>query len=80
VHRLYLEWVSDNPVEVLKKFHIKTITDVFNEFNISFFKSKMNLCNVCEQYKLAEFKEKEELQVKYNEHLFNKKVVENKKC
>jgi len=76
MHRLYLEWINEKPVETLtKNATLRQYTDVFNEFNISFFKPKKDLCDVCEKYKIAEPKEKEEQQIQYDEHLFNKEVV-----
>jgi len=76
MHRLYLEWVNEKPVETLtKNATLRQYTDVFNEFNISFFKPKNDLCDVCEKYKIADPKEKEEQQIQYDEHLFNKEVV-----
>ena len=52
---------------------LRQYTDIFNnEFNLSFFKPKKDLCDECETYKLASLEEKNKLQVLYDKHLSNK--------
>jgi len=52
--------------------------DIFNnDFNLSFFKSKKDFCDVCEQYKLASDEEKNNLQISYEDHILNKTLARN---
>lgn len=48
-----------------------------NDFNLSIFKPKKDLCDVCEQYKLASDEEKNNLQISYEDHILNKTLARN---
>ncbi|KAJ8688004.1 hypothetical protein QAD02_023799 [Eretmocerus hayati] len=73
MYKLYETWS-------LKKYGTSAskwvYSDVFNtEFNISFYKPKKDLCNLCEQYKNSSPDEKRNLQKKYDDHISNKLKV-----
>jgi len=61
MHRLYLEWIKEKPMTSTQdncsniiNVTLRQYTDIFNnEFNLSFFKPKKDLCDECETYKLA---------------------------
>lgn len=80
MHRLYIEWVKDKPVcDKAKNATLRQYSDIFNTFNLSFFKPKKDLCDKCEQFKLATTEEKVILQPSHEEHLKNKDIARNKK-
>lgn len=59
MHRLYIEWVKDKTACVkAKSATLRQYTDIFNTFNLSFYKPKKDLCDKCEQFKLASAEEK----------------------
>lgn len=54
MHRLYIEWVKDKTVCVkAQNATLRQYTNIFNTFNLGFFKPKKDLCDKCEQFKLA---------------------------
>lgn len=74
MHRLYLEWMTENqpekPVATLRHY-----IDVFNnEFNITFFVSKKDLCDTCVEYDNSPPEGKVILQEQYEKHIKNKEV------
>lgn len=82
MHRLYLEWAKEHCTisEKAQMVTLRQYTDIFNEsFNLSFFKPKKDLCDVCETFKLASSEEKLLLKTSYEEHLKNKSIVRDKK-
>jgi len=59
---------------------LRQYTDIFNEhFNLSFFKPKKDLCDVCEKFKLATSEEKVLLKTSNEELLKNKSIARDKK-
>lgn len=61
MYRLYTEWIQEKPTDSdnLIKATLRQYNDIFNiDFNLSFFKPIKDLCDVCEQYKLASDDEK----------------------
>lgn len=80
MHRFYMAWVKDKPVSFnAKNVTLRQYSDIFNTFNLSFFKPKKDLCDKCEQFKLASAEEKLILQPSHEEHLKNKDIARNKK-
>jgi len=82
MHRLYLEWAKTQKTisEKAQMVTLRQYTDIFNEyFNLSFFKPKKDLCDVCEQFKLATPEEKVLLNTSNEEHLKNKSIARDKK-
>lgn len=83
MHRLYLEWIKEKPFtstqdnyDNIIKVTLRQYTDIFNnEFNLSFFKPKKDLCDECEAYKLASVEEKSKIQISYDKHLSNKTIA-----
>lgn len=76
MHRLYLEWVENNPL--VTDFKVLNVTfrqysDILNnEYNYAFFKPKKDICDICEQYRLSTPEQKNNFQIEYDEHIFNK--------
>lgn len=80
MHRLYIEWVKDKTVCVkAKSATLRQYTDIFNTFNLSFFKPKKDLCDKRKQFKLANAEEKLILQSEHENHLKNKDIARDKK-
>lgn len=80
MHRFYLDWVKGKTVCVkAQNATLRQYTDIFNTFNLSFFKPKKDLCDKCEQFKLASTEEKLILQSSHEEHLKNKDIARDKK-
>lgn len=80
MHRLYIEWVKDKTVCVkAKSATLRQYTDIFNTFNLSFYKPKKDLCDKCDQFKLANAEEKLILQSEHENHLKNKDIARDKK-
>lgn len=80
MHRLYLDWVKDKTLCVkAQNATVRQNTDIFNTFNLSFFKPKKDLCDKCEEFKLASEEEKLKLQPSHDEHLTNKNIARDNK-
>lgn len=80
MHRLYLQWIQDKIVsEPTQNATLRQYTDIFNDFNYSFFKPKKDMCDICEKYKLATPEEKNLQQLMYDEHQNNKIIAREKK-
>jgi len=80
MHRFYLDWVKDKTLCVkAQNATLRQYTDIFNTYNLSFFKPKKDLCDKCEQYKLASEEEKLILQPSHEEHLKNKNIARENK-
>lgn len=80
MYRLYTEWMKEKPTNstAIKYATFRQYNDVFNnDFNLSFFKPKKDLCDECEQYKLASDEEKINLQISYEDHILNKTLARN---
>jgi len=68
MHRLYLDWVKDKTLCVkAQNATVRQYTYIFNTFNLSFFRLKEDLCDKCEEFKLASEEEKLKLQPSYDE-------------
>lgn len=77
MYRLYTEWIKDKPTNSSTiNATLRQYNDIFNnDFNLSFFKPKKDLCDVCEQYKLSSDEEKIQIQTSYEEHIKNKTLA-----
>lgn len=59
MHCLFLDWVKEKIVhEKTKNLTLRQYKDILNEFNISFFKPKSDLCDKCEKFKITSPEEK----------------------
>lgn len=81
MHRLYIEWVQDKSVDSkIVNATFRQYSDIFNnEYNYAFFKPKKDMCDICEQYRLASLEEKKSLQTAYDVHIHNKTLAREKK-
>lgn len=76
MHRLYLEWISNNEeYQHVIKATKRQYEYIFNTFNLSFHKPKKDLCATCTIYKDADNKRKEELKDAYEKHIKAKEMV-----
>jgi len=83
MHRLYLEWVKNNP-SVTDSRVLNVIfgqySDIFNnEYNCAFFKPKKDLCDIYEQYRLSTPEQKNNLHIEHDELIFNKNLAKERK-
>lgn len=56
MHKLYLDWIKDKPLKNSKLMNVtyRQYCDIFNnDYNYAFFKPKKDICDLCEQYRLA---------------------------
>lgn len=75
MHRLYLCWASEN-LHGVKTASLYQYSNIFNsKFNLSFFKPKKDLCQICSIYENADNNHKKDLQENYENHLKNKSLV-----
>lgn len=70
---MYKEWMTTNNPDDVPLASARQYKEIFqNQFNIGFFKPKKDRCDTCEKYKNADDLNKEEMQVSYDLHIFNK--------
>jgi len=71
MYRLYTEWKKEKPTNsTALNATFRQYNDAFNnDFNLSFFKPKKDLCDVCEHYKLASDEEKFDLHISYEDYI-----------
>lgn len=79
MYRLYTELMKEKPTNSTAiNATLRQYNDIFNnDFNLSFFKPKKNLCDLCEQYKLASDEEKNNLKISFEDHILNTTLARN---
>lgn len=75
MHRLYVVWMSEN-LNAVKVASLYQYSNIFNsQFNLSFFKPKKDMCQICSLYENADVDRKIELKDNYESHLKNKSLI-----
>lgn len=75
MHRLYALWMSEN-LNSVKVASLYQYSNIFNsQFNLSFFKPKKDMCQICSIYDNADPGRKIELKDNYESHLKNKFLI-----
>ena len=76
--RLYIEYADNN--NITQRATCRQYRDIFNtEFNIGFFKTKKDQCDVCSVFNLADEFEKTKLLEAYERHINNKTLARDLK-
>lgn len=77
MYYLYRAWCADNGKEPAKQWLYE---DIFNkEFNLSFFRPKKDLCDLCEKYKNSSEEEKKDMKHVIDQHIKNKEMSRKEK-
>lgn len=70
---MYQEYCQENNISQIASQSI--YRQVFDkEFNLSFFKPKKDLCDLCHKYETSSGQQKAEMEENYNEHIKNKEL------
>lgn len=79
MHRLYKDWMSENEnfrnTKVASEYQYYQIFNT--QFNLSFFRPKKDLCNLCSKYDNSTEEGKLQLKKDYDSHIKNKNIVRN---
>lgn len=81
MHRLYKDWISENEnfrnTKVASEYQYNQIFNT--HFNLSFFRPKKDLCNLCSKYDNSTEEGKLQLKEDYDSHIKNKNIIRNMK-
>lgn len=76
LHEMYTQWMTENAPNVPNASY-RQYNDIFNqEFNLSFFVNKKDMCDICTEYENAPEEEKLRLQESYDLHSRNKDLAQ----